>query len=67
MIDGQIDLFFETDEGYEIVDFKTDRQMRAERYRAQLAMYAEALTLARGKPVTHRWLYWLRHQRAEEV
>lgn len=67
MIDGQIDLFFETDAGYEIVDFKTDRQMRAERYRAQLAMYAEALTLARGKPVTHRWLYWLRHQRAEEV
>ena len=67
MIDGQIDLFFETDEGYEIVDFKTDRQMRAERYRAQLAMYAEALSTARGKPVVHKWLYWLRHQKAEEI
>lgn len=67
MVDGQIDLFFETEEGYEIVDFKTDRSMHAERYRQQLALYAQALSAARGKPVTHRWLYWLRFQTAEEV
>ena len=67
MVDGQIDLFFETDEGYEIVDFKTDRAMHAARYREQLALYAQALSAARGKPVTHRWLYWLRFAKAEEV
>lgn len=67
MVDGQIDLFYETDEGYEIVDFKTDRSMHADRYRAQLDMYAQALAAARGKPVVHRWLYWLRFQQAEEV
>ena len=67
MVDGQIDLFFETEEGYEIVDFKTDRSMHAERYRQQLALYAQALSDARKKPVTHRWLYWLRFQTAEEV
>ena len=67
MVDGQIDLFFETDEGYEIVDFKTDRAMHAARYREQLALYAQALSAARGKPVTHCWLYWLRFAKAEEV
>ena len=67
MVDGQIDLFFETEDGYEIVDFKTDRSMNADRYRKQLDLYAQALQAARGKPVTHRWLYWLRFQKAEEV
>lgn len=67
IVSGQIDLFFETEEGYEIVDFKTDRVADASRYEKQLAMYAEALQIARGKPVTHRWLYWLRHNKAEEV
>ena len=67
MVDGQIDLFFETDEGYEIVDFKTDRAMNAARYREQLALYAQALSAARGKPVTRCWLYWLRFAQAEEA
>lgn len=67
LVDGQIDLFFETEEGYEIVDFKTDRTMDARRYQKQLDMYAHALSVARGKPVTHKWLYWLRHQVAEDV
>lgn len=67
MVDGQIDLFFETKDGYEIVDFKTDRSINVERYRDQLNMYAQALAAARGKPVTHRWIYWLRYQQADEV
>lgn len=66
-IDGQIDLFFETDEGYEILDFKTDREIRSGFYDAQLNMYAEALSIARGKPVVHKWLYWLRFNTLEEV
>lgn len=67
IVSGQIDLFFETAEGYEIVDFKTDRTADASRYQKQLEMYAEALSIARGKPVTHKWLYWLRHNKVEEV
>lgn len=67
MVDGQIDLFFETEEGYEIVDFKTDRAMHAEHYREQLSLYAQALSAARGRPVTHKWLFWLRFGEAEEV
>lgn len=67
IVSGQIDLFFETEEGYEIVDFKTDRSIDASRYKKQLDMYAEALQIARGKPVTHKWLYWLRHNKVEEV
>ena len=50
-----------------IVDFKSDRAMHAARYREQLALYAQALSAARGKPVTHCWLYWLRFAKAEEV
>ena len=66
-IDGQIDLFFETDKGYEILDFKTDRKIRSGFYDEQLNMYAEALSIARGKPVVHKWLYWLRFNTVEEV
>lgn len=67
LVDGQIDLFIETADGLEIVDFKTDRTMRADRYRAQLDLYARALTAAYHKPVTHKWLYWLRYNTAEEI
>ncbi len=67
MVDGQIDLFFETVDGYEIIDFKTDRDIHPGFYEQQLAMYAEALSAARGKPVVKKWLYWLRHQVASEL
>lgn len=64
MVDGQIDMFFETEEGYEIIDFKTDREIQPALYEKQLDMYARALSAARGKPVVKKWLYWLRHQQA---
>lgn len=67
MVDGQIDFFYETNEGYEIVDFKTDRRMNATFYKKQLDMYAQALSIARGKPVVKKWLYWLRFAKAQEV
>lgn len=67
MVDGQIDMFFETEAGYEIVDFKTDRAMNAARYREQLALYAQALSAARERSVVHKWLFWLRFGKAEEV
>jgi ATP-dependent helicase/nuclease subunit A len=66
-IDGQIDLFYRTPQGYVIVDFKTDRTVCPERYAKQLAIYAQALEKARHVPVVSRKLYWLRYGQISEV
>ena len=52
IIDGQIDLAFETAEGWTVVDFKTDAELGAseEVYRRQVALYADALAQITGKP-----------------
>jgi ATP-dependent exoDNAse (exonuclease V) beta subunit len=54
LIDGQIDLAFETDRGWMVVDFKTDAELGGseEIYRHQVALYAEALATITGKPAT---------------
>jgi ATP-dependent helicase/nuclease subunit A len=45
LVDGQIDLAFETGAGWMVVDFKTDAELGAAEgvYRRQVALYAEAL------------------------
>jgi ATP-dependent helicase/nuclease subunit A len=52
LIDGQIDLAFETANGWRVVDFKTDAELgRAEEiYRLQVALYAGALRTITGRP-----------------
>ena len=52
LIDGQIDLAFETPNGWRVVDFKTDAELgRAEEiYRLQVALYAGALQAITGRP-----------------
>jgi ATP-dependent exoDNAse (exonuclease V) beta subunit len=52
LIDGQVDLAFETDDGWMVVDFKTDAELgRAEAdYRRQVVLYADALAAITGKP-----------------
>ena len=55
LIDGQIDLAFETgDGGWMVVDFKTDAELGAseEIYRRQVSLYADALARITGKPAT---------------
>ena len=52
VIEGNVDLAFETEDGYLVVDFKTDR---AEGdvlavYTRQVQLYAEAIAQATGKP-----------------
>src|SRR5688572_15024 len=52
VIDGNVDLAFETEDGYLVVDFKTDR---AEGdvlavYTRQVQLYAEAIAQATGRP-----------------
>jgi ATP-dependent helicase/nuclease subunit A len=51
LLEGIIDLAFEHDETWTVVDFKTDREVAAvaeEQYRRQVALYASAIAKATG-------------------
>jgi ATP-dependent exoDNAse (exonuclease V) beta subunit len=51
LVDGQVDLAYETDQGFVVVDFKTDVALTADEvYRRQVALYVQALTRATGRP-----------------
>jgi ATP-dependent helicase/nuclease subunit A len=52
LIDGQIDLAFQTPTEWVVVDFKTDAEMGADEdvYRRQVALYAEALAAITQSP-----------------
>jgi ATP-dependent exoDNAse (exonuclease V) beta subunit len=54
IIDGQVDLAYETDAGWVVVDFKTDIEIISaqDAYKQQVALYAEAVAKATGKPAT---------------
>ncbi len=70
-IEGVIDLAFEEDDGWVIVDYKTDVgddpdfAERAVRYRAQVDLYADALTRLTGRPVKERVLFYTARSRVE--
>ena len=53
LVEGIVDLAFETEGGMTVVDFKTDRAEgeRFEQYRRQLGLYADAIASATGRPV----------------
>jgi ATP-dependent exoDNAse (exonuclease V) beta subunit len=52
LIDGQIDLAYDTENGWVVVDFKTDAEIAGaeEAYRRQVALYAHAVARATGRP-----------------
>jgi ATP-dependent exoDNAse (exonuclease V) beta subunit len=52
LIEGHVDLAFEDEAGFVVVDFKTDRELDGarERYVAQVQVYAAAIARATGKP-----------------
>jgi ATP-dependent exoDNAse (exonuclease V) beta subunit len=53
LIEGFVDLAFEEEGKWTVVDFKTDRQIGEdgiERYRRQVALYASAIQRATGRP-----------------
>lgn len=54
LVDGQIDLAFETGAAWVVVDFKTDLEIdeAEDAYRRQVALYAEALAAITGTPAT---------------
>jgi ATP-dependent exoDNAse (exonuclease V) beta subunit len=53
VVDGKIDLAFEDDGGWTVVDYKTSREMDADGalQRRQVALYAKGIAKATGKPV----------------
>jgi ATP-dependent exoDNAse (exonuclease V) beta subunit len=54
LVDGQVDLAYETADGWVIVDFKTDIEIASaqDAYKQQVALYVEAVRRATGQPAT---------------
>jgi ATP-dependent helicase/nuclease subunit A len=54
LVDGQVDLAYESDDGWVIVDFKTDIEIASaqDAYKQQVALYVEAVKRATGRPAT---------------
>ena len=55
LVEGIVDLAFEEDAGWTVVDYKTDREIAAsgeERYCRQIALYATAIAQATGAPAS---------------
>lgn len=64
MIQGIMDLYFDSPEGLVLIDYKTDRiagsdgiQQLKSRYSTQLLLYGEALSKLTGRPVASAWIY----------
>ncbi len=71
MMQGVIDCAFEEDDGWILVDYKTDRiddeDAFIQRYQMQLAWYAKALETITGKRVREKWLYAIGKRKAYRV
>jgi ATP-dependent exoDNAse (exonuclease V) beta subunit len=54
IVDGQVDLAYETNDGWMVIDFKTDIEIvtAQDAYQRQVATYVEAITRATGRPAT---------------
>jgi ATP-dependent exoDNAse (exonuclease V) beta subunit len=55
IVEGIVDLAFEEEGKWTVVDYKTDRELAAvgeDRYRRQVALYASAISQATGRPAT---------------
>jgi hypothetical protein len=52
IVEGYVDLAYLTDEGFVVVDFKTDRELDGalDRYTRQVQIYAAAISAATGRP-----------------
>ncbi|MCR4900892.1 MAG: PD-(D/E)XK nuclease family protein, partial [Treponema sp.] len=67
---GSIDLIFENPDGtYTIVDYKSDKEIDAEKYRGQQECYRQAASRMLKTPAEKIdcWLYFLRHKEAVKL
>ena len=71
ILQGMIDCAFREEDGWILLDYKTDRirdeQAFTEEYRPQLEWYARALHSLTGKPVKESWLYALSVDKAIRI
>lgn len=73
LLQGVIDCLLETDNGFTVIDFKTDRVTgnmtlkRAEEYKPQLIAYARAVEQVFGKKVNKTVLYFLNDGKTVET
>ncbi len=74
LVEGYIDLLYRTEDGFVVVDYKTDaaaddaqRRQRAAGYRWQLATYAHAVQASTGIPVVRSVVCFLDSGGAHEV
>lgn len=71
IINGQIDLVFENpnEEGYIVVDYKTNRKIEPENYYTQLACYKDAVSKMTGtsKDKIKCFLYYLRYAETRDI
>lgn len=64
LVQGVIDLYFEEEDGFVIVDYKTDKPRgqsvveMAEKYRFQLDYYAKAIEALSDRPVKEKYIYF---------
>jgi ATP-dependent exoDNAse (exonuclease V) beta subunit len=59
LMEGKMDLLFREGNRWTLVDYKTDARPEPEKYRAQMAAYAEALERTAGVRVSETLLYFL--------
>jgi ATP-dependent helicase/nuclease subunit A len=73
IIQGIIDMLIKTPDGLLVIDFKTDSitakqaPQRAEFYREQLILYAEAASAILNSPILAKWLYFFTPRCAVEI
>ena len=66
IVNGVIDLMFEEDGGYVIIDYKSNHmtedqvEAMADHYRKQIRMYSYAAEKIMGRPVKESYLFFLR-------
>lgn len=71
LLQGVIDCAFREDDGWILLDYKTDHihdeAAFCQRYALQLRLYADALSEITRLPVRQMWLYALRSEKAYEI
>ena len=71
LLQGVIDCAFQEEDGWILLDYKTDRiedeELFIQRYAMQLEWYARAMEAITGKPVKEMWLYALGKGKAYPV
>lgn len=75
VVQGVIDMYYETDDGIVLVDYKTDKVQKGRegeqelirRYREQLWQYKKAIEMILGKKVVRVWIYSFALQKEVEI